>query len=250
MQTRPRRRSLRHPKVLALPPVLPVIVLYRHPPPSQNPIYRKWLYSRRWRDVRPISNYLLSCIDHFSSCDISLLLSGLACKCSAISLYSVLSSHLLTWISLYGSCLCLYNVMNATVSSILSVSPYKFSSGLVGTTYIAPVIGGILGAFWSGTLADKVALRLARANNGIREPQQRLWPLILTGIFFGAGIILWGVGAAEGIHWFGLVLGKWLGRVWHRVWRDICNELRRRLLQGMFTSPIMKHFQLTLSKGN
>lgn len=98
--------------------------------------------------------------------------------------------------------------MNATTSSILSVAPYNFSSGLVGTTYLAPVIGGVLGAFWSGIVADKIALRLARANNGIREPEQRLWPLALTGIFFGAGIILWGVGAAHGIHWFGLVVAN------------------------------------------
>ncbi len=97
--------------------------------------------------------------------------------------------------------------MNATASSILSSPPYNFSSGLVGTSYLAPVIGGVLGAVWSGVVADKIALRLARKNNGIREPEQRLWPLILTGLFFGAGLIIWGVGASEGLHWFALIVG-------------------------------------------
>lgn len=98
-------------------------------------------------------------------------------------------------------------MLNATASSILTAPPYNFSSGLVGTAYLSPVIGAGLGALWSGWAADKLAIYLARRNNGVREPEQRLWMLGFSGILCAAGLILWGVGAAQGVHWMGLIFG-------------------------------------------
>ncbi|RDW88860.1 hypothetical protein BP6252_00892 [Coleophoma cylindrospora] len=113
-----------------------------------------------------------------------------------------------TWAGfVYGTCLSWYNVLNATASSILSAAPYNFSSGLVGTAYLSPVIGAALGALWSGWSADKLALRLARRNHGVREPEQRLWTLAFSGIMCASGLILWGVGAARGVSWVGLIFG-------------------------------------------
>ena len=109
--------------------------------------------------------------------------------------------------SLYGTCLSWYNVLNATTSSLLSASPYFFSSGLVGTAYTAPLIGAALAGLWSGWVTDKFAIRLARRNNGIREPEHRLWALSLSGLLCAAGLILWGVGAANDLSWVGLVFG-------------------------------------------
>ncbi|KAK8220308.1 major facilitator superfamily domain-containing protein [Phyllosticta capitalensis] len=108
---------------------------------------------------------------------------------------------------LYGTCLSWYNVLNATASAVLSAAPYNFSSGLVGTAYLSPVIAAGLGALWSGWSADKWALWLARRNGGIREAEHRLWPLAFSGIMCSAGLILWGVGAARGVHWFGPIVG-------------------------------------------
>lgn len=109
--------------------------------------------------------------------------------------------------SVYGTCLSWYNVLNATTSSILSAAPYNFSSGLVGTAYVSPVIAAAIGAFWSGWSTDKLALWLARRNGGIREPEHRLWALLLSGILCSAGLILWGVGSAQGISWGGTIVG-------------------------------------------
>ncbi len=69
------------------------------------------------------------------------------------------------------------------------------------------LIGSLLGWAYSGWFADKVALRLARRNAGVREPEQRLWVLAPSGIITAAGLILWGVGAAHSIHWIGLQFG-------------------------------------------
>jgi MFS family permease len=108
---------------------------------------------------------------------------------------------------LYGINLSWYNVLNGTASAILSAPPYNFASRLVGTAYLAPFVGAGLSSIWSGVTADKFAIRLARRNNGVREPEQRLWPLTVAGVIGSAGLILWGVGAAEHIHFMGLIIG-------------------------------------------
>ena len=108
---------------------------------------------------------------------------------------------------LYGTNLAWYNVMNATMSSILNAEPYNFPPAMVGVAYLSPVIGAGLSIIWSGTLSDWVVLRLARRNGGIREPEQRLWGLLVSGLVTSAGLILWGVGASKGVQFMGLIIG-------------------------------------------
>lgn len=115
---------------------------------------------------------------------------------------------LTTWSGfLYGINLSWYNILNGTASPILSSAPYNWSAGLVGTAYIAPIIGAAFAAVWSGIIADKFAIYLARRNNGVREPEHRLWPLAVSGVISTAGLITWGVGASYGVHWIGLEFG-------------------------------------------
>jgi len=82
----------------------------------------------------------------------------------------------------YGTCLSWYNALNATASSVLTAAYYNFSSGLVGTAYLSPVIGAGLGVLWSGWPADKLAIRFAHRHNGVREPEQKLWTLGFSGL--------------------------------------------------------------------
>lgn len=107
----------------------------------------------------------------------------------------------------YGWALVWYNVYNATASSILSSPPYNFDSLQVGLTYIAPSIGALLGGLYSGPLTDWFMIRLAKRNNGVREPEQRLWGLSAYCIIIIGGLILWGVGAAHEIPWGGILVG-------------------------------------------
>lgn len=108
---------------------------------------------------------------------------------------------------LYGINLSWYNVLNGTASPILSAAPYNWSAALVGCVYAGPIIGAAMASLWSGTVADYFALHLARRNKGIREPEQRLWPLVISGVLSAAGLITWGLGAYHGVHWVGLVFG-------------------------------------------
>lgn len=108
---------------------------------------------------------------------------------------------------LYGINLAWYNVLNGTASPVLTSAPYNWTAALVGCVYTGPIIGAAIASLWSGNVADWVALRLARRNKGIREPEQRLWVLTVSGVISAAGLIVWGVGAAHNIHWVGLVFG-------------------------------------------
>lgn len=38
------------------------------------------------------------------------------------------------------------------------------------------------------------------------EPEQRLWPFAACVVLVPSALILWGVGAAHSIHWFGLLV--------------------------------------------
>ncbi|KAH6970245.1 major facilitator superfamily domain-containing protein [Fusarium avenaceum] len=105
----------------------------------------------------------------------------------------------------YGSYLIWFNVLNATASLILSGEPYNFKPSMVGLSYLACCIGVIVGALVSGRLSDVLTIRLARRNNGIMEAESRLWLFSLCVIIVPGALLLWGVGAQHGVHWFGLV---------------------------------------------
>lgn len=107
---------------------------------------------------------------------------------------------------IYGAALVWFNVLNAT-SSMIFTGTYNFSASMVGLTYFGPTIGAILAWVWSGWVSDKFSIFFARRNKGVREPEERLWLLTMNTIVLPAGLILWGVGAAHHVHWFGLVVG-------------------------------------------
>ncbi|ATY65563.1 MFS transporter [Cordyceps militaris] len=108
---------------------------------------------------------------------------------------------------IYGINLSWYNVINATTSPVLSAAPYLWSTRGVGLMYLGPLIGAAFGCLWSGVIADRLALMLARRNKGVREPEQRLWPLALSAVLSCVGLIVWGVGAQHDVHWAGLAIG-------------------------------------------
>ncbi|CAD6566702.1 MAG: hypothetical protein ASARMPREDX12_008802 [Alectoria sarmentosa] len=105
----------------------------------------------------------------------------------------------------YGSNLVWFNVLNGTASLILSGKPYGFSSSTVGLAYISPFIGMALASLYTGGVGDWLILKLARRNGGIMQSEYRLWLFSLSILLVPGGLILWGVGAAHNVQWFGLV---------------------------------------------
>lgn len=108
---------------------------------------------------------------------------------------------------LLGSILSWFNVVNGTLAAILGAEPYNFSAHMLGVTYIACVVGVTIGCYFAGMMSDQMAIFMARRNRGIYEPEQRLWVAAIPAIVHPAGCLLYGVGAAHHIHWFGVVFG-------------------------------------------
>ncbi|KAM3499600.1 hypothetical protein MY10362_007148 [Beauveria mimosiformis] len=106
----------------------------------------------------------------------------------------------------YGTYLIWFNIFNATASIILGGPPYHFQPSIVGLSYLSCIVGVVIGAAYTGVFSDWFVIRMARRNGGVYEPEQRLWLFSTTAILAPAGLILWGVGAAHGIHWFGLIV--------------------------------------------
>ncbi|KAL4927853.1 putative serine/threonine protein kinase ENV7 [Aspergillus undulatus] len=106
----------------------------------------------------------------------------------------------------YGSYLVWFNVLNGTASLILGSSPYNFSSSMIGLSYLACCLGVIFGSLFTGRFSDWLTVRLARRNGGIMEAEHRLWPFSLCLLLVPGSLLLWGVGAAHEVHWFGLLV--------------------------------------------
>ncbi|KAH7259387.1 uncharacterized protein BKA55DRAFT_673689 [Fusarium redolens] len=98
------------------------------------------------------------------------------------------------------------NNRNGTASIIPGSPPYNFSSSTVVVSYISCCIGVILGLFFTGYSSDWLTIRLARRNNGVIEAEHRLWPFLLCIVTVPGALLLWGLGAAYEIHWFGLMV--------------------------------------------
>jgi hypothetical protein len=105
----------------------------------------------------------------------------------------------------YGSNLVWFNILSGTASLIPSAAPYNFSSSMVGLSCVSPLIGVACGSFNSGMIGDWVVLWLARRNRGILESEHRLWLFSASLIPIPGSLVLWGVGSAHHIHWFGLI---------------------------------------------
>ncbi|ODV96525.1 hypothetical protein PACTADRAFT_64842 [Pachysolen tannophilus NRRL Y-2460] len=108
---------------------------------------------------------------------------------------------------LYGSSLFWYSVLNGTESLVLSAAPYNFSSSMCGLAYVSPVIFVLIIYFYAGWTTDWLKIKFAKRRNGLSHAEDRLWALVVYMILGPFALILWGVGAYHGIHWFGVVFG-------------------------------------------
>lgn len=108
---------------------------------------------------------------------------------------------------LYGSSLFFYSILNTTESIVLSGEPYNFSSASCGLAYASAVIFVFICYPAAGWSTDWLKIRFARKHNGVSQAEDRLWILLLYMFLGPSSLILWGVGAAHYIHWFGVIIG-------------------------------------------
>lgn len=112
---------------------------------------------------------------------------------------------------IYGCQMMWLSLLGTTQSQIYSSFPYNFSASSVGLTNLGALVGSIAGMFYGGKFIDYVTIRLALKNNGILEPEFRLWTMALPTIFNAAGLLAYGLGSYYQAHWtISVILGQGL----------------------------------------
>lgn len=88
---------------------------------------------------------------------------------------------------LYGLVTAAFQVSVTLISTYLPAPPYSFNASQVGLMSIPALVGNTLGTIVSSPFSDRLILWLARKNNGVYEPEMRLWLLLAFAPFFPAG---------------------------------------------------------------
>ncbi|KAH6951210.1 major facilitator superfamily domain-containing protein [Ilyonectria sp. MPI-CAGE-AT-0026] len=110
----------------------------------------------------------------------------------------------------YGTSVSWISVLGTTTAVILTPSPYNFGNDALCLIWLSPLVGGLFGSYFAGPLNDQLMMFLSRRNRGWREPEFRLWSFLPTAIIMPAGLILYGVGAANGLPWIAPIIGMGL----------------------------------------
>lgn len=86
------------------------------------------------------------------------------------------------------------------VADIFMDAPYNYDTTTTGVLCIGSVIGCFVG--WiCGSTSDYIAIFLAKRNNGIKEPEMRLYAMIFPFTFAAIGYMMLGWGAEKGDRW-------------------------------------------------
>jgi hypothetical protein len=129
---------------------------------------------------------------------------GLRVACLGVSLHRR-PRHRLISVSTDG----LYGiiVLISLVPLELSGPLYDFSISQLGLTYIAQLVGNLIGCDSCGYLNDVLSQWSARRNHGVIEPEMRLPVIIIPTILGPAGILMFGIGIVKEAHWIVPIVG-------------------------------------------
>jgi hypothetical protein len=97
----------------------------------------------------------------------------------------------------YGSMLSWFAVIGNSEAAIFSVDPYEFSAIGIGLLAIPALIGTILGGIYGGIMSDWAIIYLSKRNNGVYEPEFRLYMCIPPAFIAPAGVYLYGIGPSS-----------------------------------------------------
>jgi hypothetical protein len=107
-------------------------------------------------------------------------------------------------------------VMSVTIGFLVAISSnfasafattYNFAPWQSGLCFISGLIGSLIGILGGGYISDMTANFLTTRNGGIREPEMRLPAMTIGLIAAPLGLILYGVGINNHLHWMVPTLG-------------------------------------------
>ncbi|EGE82239.1 hypothetical protein RJZ56_005034 [Blastomyces dermatitidis] len=94
-----------------------------------------------------------------------------------------------------------------TLAAFFAEPPYNFSPSTLGLMTLALLIGATFGSLWGGLFTDWLLLRLSKRQGGIYEPEHRLWAYLLMPFAGAGGVLLYGLGTDNSLHWIVPCLG-------------------------------------------
>lgn len=101
----------------------------------------------------------------------------------------------------FGCMMAFLSMAATTVSNSFAMEPYNFSPAGIGNVNISPCIGMIFGCLFGGWFNDKTIIWMSRRNNGIYEPEMRLYSLVVANLTMTIGMFMFGITIANHVHW-------------------------------------------------
>lgn len=92
-------------------------------------------------------------------------------------------------------------LINSTQAQLFSGPGYNFSTSAIGLTNLALFVGIVLGLWYGGWFVDLITVYLSKKNNGIMEPEFRLWNMAVPVAINLAGLLAYGLGFLNNAHW-------------------------------------------------
>jgi MFS family permease len=79
--------------------------------------------------------------------------------------------------------------------------PWNYTDAQDGIMNVPCLIGAVIGCFYGGYLSDRFVIWMAKRNGGVREAEHRLWFMYLCAIISPVGLLIFGIGTAQGWSW-------------------------------------------------
>lgn len=92
-------------------------------------------------------------------------------------------------------------------STLITQAPWNWTQEDTGLNQIGGLVG-VLIAIPIGPLSDRFCAWRTRKNDGVREPEMRLWTFLPAIILSPVGLILFSCTAYFKLHWFGFLAGN------------------------------------------
>ena len=98
-------------------------------------------------------------------------------------------------------------VVQLTSANKFPQLPYNFPTGSLGLLSISGFIGAIVAVFFGGRLIDVISNHVTKSHGGRREPEYRLYAMLIPSLIGPVGVLLFGLTLAEHIHWVAPAIG-------------------------------------------
>jgi MFS family permease len=79
--------------------------------------------------------------------------------------------------------------------------PYNYGDEAVAIMNVPTLIGAVIGCIYGGWFSDIFVKWCARRRGGVSEAEDRLWLLLASAVINPAGLMLFGIGTANGLDW-------------------------------------------------